>query len=87
MEAIFDLHRDLSQLHTHDLNGVGMNKTKRKKAKATNLPPSETTEELIARLRAYADRTREQAMRKPIVPFPEDVTVLAGPLRKVRRRG
>lgn len=64
-----------------------MGKTKRKKAKTPDLPPSETTEELTARLRAYAERTREQAMRQPTVPFPEDVTVLAGPLRKVRRRG
>ncbi|MHB9835129.1 hypothetical protein Q8F57_009850 [Paraburkholderia terrae] len=64
-----------------------MGKTKRKKAKAADIPPSETTEELTARLRAYAERTREQAMRQSTVPFPEGVTVLAGPLRKVRRRG
>jgi len=64
-----------------------MRKTKRKKAKAANLPQAETREELIARLRAYGERAREQAMRQSTVPFPEDVTVLAGPLRKVRRRG
>lgn len=64
-----------------------MSKTKRKKAKADNLPPFETTEELIARLRAYAKRTREQATRQRTVPFPEDVTILAGPLRKARTRG
>lgn len=64
-----------------------MSKTKRKRAKEANLPPSETTEELVARLRAYAERTREQAMRRLTVPAPEHVTVLAGPLRKMRRRG
>jgi hypothetical protein len=64
-----------------------MSKTKRKRTKEANLAPSETTEELTARLRAYAERTREQAMRRLTVPFPKDVTVPAGPLRTVRRRG
>lgn len=64
-----------------------MNKASRKKARTANDPPAETSEELRARLRAFAELTREHAMRQSAVPFPEGVTVLAGPLRKVRRRG
>ncbi len=47
------------------------------------LPPAETSEQLRARLRAFALATREQAMKRRTVPFPEHVTVLAGPLRRV----
>ncbi|MHB9833267.1 hypothetical protein Q8F57_000350 [Paraburkholderia terrae] len=64
-----------------------MNKLKRKKTRVANDLPAETSEELRARLREFAVLTREQALRQSTVPFPEDVTVLAGPLRKVRRRG
>jgi hypothetical protein len=64
-----------------------MNRANRKKARAANDPPAETSEELRARLRAFGELTRERAMRKSTVPFPEGVTVLAGPLRKVRKRG
>jgi hypothetical protein len=63
-----------------------MNKAKRKRARAANDPPVETTEALRARLRAFAELTREQAMRQVAASHPEDVTVLAGPLRRVRRR-
>ena len=64
-----------------------MNRANRKKVRAANDPPAETSEVLRARLRAFAELTREHAMRQSTVPFPEDVAVLAGPLRKVRRRG
>lgn len=63
-----------------------MNKAKRRRARAANDPPVETTEELRTRLRAFAGFTREQALRQGAVSVPEDVTVLAGPLRRVRRR-
>ncbi|MDH6147236.1 MULTISPECIES: hypothetical protein [Paraburkholderia] len=49
--------------------------------------PRETSDELRARLRRFALLTREQALRPATVPFPENVTVLAGPLRKVDARG
>lgn len=64
-----------------------MNRANRNEARAANDPPAETSEALRARLRAFARLTRKQAMRQSTVPFPEGVTVLAGPLRKVRRRG
>ncbi|MCO4875600.1 hypothetical protein VOI32_00970 [Paraburkholderia caribensis] len=64
-----------------------MNRAKREKAQVTNDSLAETSEELRARLRAFAILTREQAMRQSTVAFPEDVSVLAGPLQKVRRRG
>jgi hypothetical protein len=64
-----------------------MNRVKRKKARTANDPPAETSEELRARLRAFAELTREHAMLQSTVSFPEGVTVLAWPLRKVRRRG
>ncbi|VVD33604.1 conserved protein of unknown function [Paraburkholderia dioscoreae] len=57
--------------------------TRRKRAA---LPPVETSEQLQVRLRAYALATRESAMKPRKVPFPEHVTVLAGPLRRVRAR-
>jgi len=46
------------------------------------LPPAETSEQLRARLRRFATLTRADATRARSVPFPEDVTVLAGPLRR-----
>lgn len=64
-----------------------MNRANQKKARATHDSPAETSEELRARLRAFAELTRKHAMRQSTVPFPECVTVLAGPLRKVQRRG
>ena len=68
------------------LNGEGMNKAKRKRARAASDPPVKTTEDLRARLRAFAELTREQAVRQVAASDPEDVTVLAAPLRRVRRR-
>ncbi|MFK4448350.1 hypothetical protein ABH944_008408 [Caballeronia udeis] len=46
------------------------------------LPPAETSEQLRSRLWAFTLATHEQAMRPRSVPFPEHVTVLAGPLRR-----
>jgi hypothetical protein len=45
-------------------------------------PPSETPEQLRARLRLFVQRTRGQATRPSSIAFPEHVTVLAGPLRR-----
>lgn len=42
----------------------------------------ETSEALRARLRAFALATRDEALRRATIPVPEQVTVLAGPLRK-----
>lgn len=47
--------------------------------------PNETSEQLRARLRQFALATREEALQTVTVPFPEHVSVLAGPLR-VRKR-
>ncbi|MFP3637434.1 hypothetical protein [Paraburkholderia sp. SIMBA_054] len=46
------------------------------------LPPAETSEQLRARLHRFAILTRAEATRARSVPFPADVTVLAGPLRR-----
>jgi hypothetical protein len=62
----------------------------RKHRKPPALPPEETSEELRARLRRFALATRDNATRAPgtaTIPFPEQVTVLAGPLRRVRPPG
>lgn len=56
-------------------------KVKRKKTRHA-LPPTETSEQLRARLRTFAILTRAEATRARTVPFPENVTVLAGPLRR-----
>jgi hypothetical protein len=50
------------------------------------LPPTETSEQLRARLQAFALATREEAMKPRQVPFPEHVAVLAGPIRRNRRQ-
>jgi hypothetical protein len=50
------------------------------------LPPVETSEQLRARLRAFALATREEAMKPRKVSFPEHVMVLAGPLRCLHAR-
>lgn len=47
--------------------------------------PNETSAQLRARLRRFALATREEAMQPVTVPFPEHVSVLAGPLR-IRKR-
>ncbi|HKR46602.1 MAG TPA: hypothetical protein VJU59_44240 [Paraburkholderia sp.] len=57
-----------------------------KRRKRPSPLPDETSSELQARLRRFALATREEALRPATVPFPEHVTVLAGPLRKVRTK-
>jgi HTH-like domain len=59
---------------------------KAKQRRRDSLPPAETPEQLRVRLRAFVLATREDAMRPVNVPFPEHVTVLAGPLRRNRTR-
>ncbi|MFM0640951.1 hypothetical protein PQQ63_30070 [Paraburkholderia metrosideri] len=49
------------------------------------LPPDETSAQLRARLRRFALATRDEATGAATIPFPEHVTVLAGPLRRNRR--
>ncbi|WP_109484050.1 hypothetical protein [Paraburkholderia sp. C35] len=61
-----------------------MTKANRRKRRRESLPPYESSEQLQARLWAFAMATREQAMRPRTVAFPDHVTVLAGPLRRVR---
>ena len=46
------------------------------------LPPAEPSEQLRARLQAFALATRDEAMKPRRLPFPEHVTVLAGPMRR-----
>ncbi|MFM0100859.1 hypothetical protein PQQ87_35055 [Paraburkholderia nemoris] len=48
-------------------------------------PPDETSAQLRARLRHFALATRDDATGAATIPFPEHVTVLAGPLRRNRR--
>jgi hypothetical protein len=45
---------------------------------------TETIEQLEARLAAYAELTRERAMRPVDAVVPTNVTVLAGPRRRVK---
>ncbi|MFM0303479.1 hypothetical protein PQQ99_25530 [Paraburkholderia sediminicola] len=49
------------------------------------LPPDETSAQLRARLRRFALATRDDATGAATIPFPEHVSVLAGPLRRSRR--
>ncbi|WP_157025162.1 hypothetical protein [Paraburkholderia heleia] len=54
------------------------------------LSPDETSGQLRARLRRFALATRDdatRAARTATIPFPEQVSVLAGPLRRVRPPG
>lgn len=53
--------------------------------KPTVQPPDETSEQLRARLRRFARATRNDATGAATMPFPEHVTVLAGPLRRIGR--
>lgn len=55
-----------------------------RKRKEKNPLPNETSEELRARLRRFALVTREEALHPATTPFPENVTALAGPLRKAQ---
>jgi hypothetical protein len=45
-------------------------------------PAAGTSEQLRARLRKFAILTSPEATRARTVPFPENVSVLAGPLRR-----
>ncbi|TCG02942.1 hypothetical protein BZM27_52125 [Paraburkholderia steynii] len=49
--------------------------------------PAKTSEELRTRLRAFALATRDAAMRRARIPFPDDVTVLAVPFPSVAHAG
>jgi hypothetical protein len=62
----------------------------RKHRKPPVRPADETSAQLRARLRRFALATRDDATRAAgtaTIPFPEHVTVLAGPLRRVRPAG
>ncbi|SOE64650.1 hypothetical protein SAMN05446935_2503 [Burkholderia sp. YR290] len=50
--------------------------------KPARVDPGETSEELVARLRAFALATRDEALRRAKIAVPEHISVLAGPLRK-----
>lgn len=54
----------------------------RRRALLQSLPGDETSEQLKARLKAFVQATRGRSTSAVGVPFPEDVSVLAGPLRK-----
>jgi hypothetical protein len=55
--------------------------SRRKKPPA--LPPDETPDQVRARLRRFALATRDRTHRAVTIPFPEHISVLAGPLRRV----
>ncbi|MFM0122672.1 hypothetical protein P0D73_27890 [Paraburkholderia sp. RL18-101-BIB-B] len=47
------------------------------------MPPYESSEQIEARMKAFALRTREWFIEVARIPFPDDrITVLAGPLRR-----
>jgi hypothetical protein len=48
------------------------------------VPPDETPDQLRARLRRFALATRDEVRRAATIPFPEHISVLTGPLRRVR---
>ncbi|MBB5502195.1 hypothetical protein [Paraburkholderia sp. MM5384-R2] len=59
-------------------------------SKRPALPPDETSGQLRARLRRFALATCDgatHASSTATIPFPEHVSVLAGPLRRVRPPG
>lgn len=62
-----------------------MTKANRRKRRRQSMPPYESSEQLRARLEAFALRTRERAIIAARIPFADDrITVLAGPIRRVR---
>ena len=61
-----------------------MTRANRRKRRRQSLPPYESSEQLRARLKAFALATRERAINAARVPFPDNITVLAGPLGRVR---
>jgi hypothetical protein len=64
------------------MKGVNM-KALHVKRKSRSPLPAETTEELEARLLAYGLRTRDRTTRTVRASVPTNVTVLAGPRRRV----
>ncbi|CAD6563129.1 hypothetical protein ACFQ3P_41885 [Paraburkholderia sabiae] len=62
-----------------------MTKANRRKRRRQALPPYESSEQLEARLKAFALATREWAINAAKIPFPDNnISVLAGPTRRVR---
>ncbi|MGF6508559.1 hypothetical protein [Paraburkholderia sp. 32] len=59
--------------------GIGMSRRRR----AIELP-DETAEALRARLRRFVRASRDESTGAVPLPFPAHVTVLAGPLRRIR---
>ncbi|MEC5405996.1 hypothetical protein VOM14_10555 [Paraburkholderia sp. MPAMCS5] len=60
-----------------------MTKANRRKRRRQATPPYESSEQLEARLTAFALRTREWAINAAKIPCPDDsITVMAGPLRR-----
>lgn len=53
-----------------------------KRRKLSSLPVRETS----ARLRRFAQTTRDESCPAGMAPFPEHETVLAEPLRRIRRQ-
>ncbi|SKD04106.1 hypothetical protein SAMN05445504_9138 [Burkholderia sp. CF099] len=61
-----------------------MTKANRRKRRRQSMPPYESSEQIEARMTAFVLRTREWAINTAKIPFPDDVTVLAGPIRRRR---
>lgn len=61
-----------------------MTKANRRKKRRASLPFDESSEQLRARLMAFALATRERVIEASAIPFPDHIMVLAGPLRHVR---
>ncbi|MBN3754728.1 hypothetical protein G3N95_17400 [Paraburkholderia sp. Tr-20389] len=62
-----------------------MTKANRRKRRRQALPPDESIEQIDARMRAFALATREWWRKAAKTPFPDNnITVLAGPTRRVR---
>jgi hypothetical protein len=62
-----------------------MKETKHRKTRQPSFPPIETSDELRARLRVFAELTRERIPRPDPSNCPQNISVLAGPLRRRRR--
>jgi hypothetical protein len=63
-----------------------MTRANRRKRRRQSLPPYESSEQMEARVKAFALATREWAINAAKIPFPDDITVLAGPLGRVRTK-
>ena len=61
-----------------------MTKANRRKRRRQSMPPYESSEQIEARMKAFALRTREWTINVARIPFPDHITVLAGPIRRVR---